>query len=382
MLTVLDYIQQYNYSFEEKKINEIDLLILSQFSMLKFVKVLDNTNTNEKHFSLQDLLNIVTSVTSTNDYNYIKDLYKAELFDELVPKNQDPTNLELLKLLCASKRFRELQIKYHVDRFEVEKEKQFSATCFIYKKKFSIIAFRGTDTTFVGWKEDFNLSYQKEIPAQTEAVQYINTISRLLPKNIYVCGHSKGGNLALYAAMFCKKDIKDDIVKICSFDGPGFSSRVSNSEEYKSIINKSVKIVPENSIIGLVLKTLEPIKVIHSNEFWIMEHNIYSWEITEQMKLKYVDDISDSAKRTKLSINEFYESLTLEKKKEFINQAYEILISTGATDFTELNDDLGKYLPMIMNKITKIDKSKRSLLIDTFTSLGKYHLKNIVKKVN
>jgi hypothetical protein len=382
MITVLDYIEKSNFTFDEKEVNDVDLLILSQFSMLKFEKVLKNINIDDNRFNFQDMLDIVSSVTNLNDYNNIKDLYAQELFEKLVPEIQDPVNLTLLKLLCSSKRFRDLQIKYHVDRFEADKEKQFSATCFIYKNKFSIMTFRGTDTSFVGWKEDFNLSYRKVIPAQVEALQYINTITRFLPKKLYVCGHSKGGNLAVYAAMYCKKDIKKNIKRVYSFDGPGFPREIANSEEYKSIISKTIKIVPENSIIGLLLNTLEPIKVIHSNEFWIMEHNIYSWELNEKFEFKFLKGVSDSAKRTKLSLNQFYESMSVENKTEFINEAYNILINTGATDFTTLINDLGKYLPIIMNQLTKIDKEKRNLLIDTFTSLGKFHLKNIVKKVD
>ena len=382
MLTILDYIEKYNYSFDEKEINEIDMLILSQFTMVKFENVLKNLRIDDKSFSFQNFLDILTSVTNLDEYNYIRDLYKQELFSKLVISDQDQTNLTLLKLLCASRRFRDLEIKYHVDRFEVENEKQFSATCFIHKNKFSVMAFRGTDMSFVGWKEDFNLAYQDVIPAQDEALQYINTVYRLLPKKLYVCGHSKGGNLAVYASMFCRDDIRNNIEQIYTFDGPGFPPKVANSREYRRIVSRTVKIVPENSIIGLVLNTVEPIRVIHSSEFWIMEHDPYSWEITKDMKLKYLDDVSKSAKKTKASINEFYDYMSTENKKEFINQLYEILISTGVDNFADLAADWGKYLPLIMNKLVSIDKSKRDLLLDTFSSLGRFRFRNMVKPVN
>ena len=380
MLTILDYIEKNQKTFEEEPLNEIDILILSEFTMLNFKKAIKPITISKK-LAFQEYLDIIISASNLNKPTYIKDLYRQELFSLLVDSHQDEKNLQLLHLLCASRRFRMVALKYHVDEFDVSKEKQFSATTFIYQKAFAVIAFRGTDATFVGWKEDFNMAYICPIASHIEARQYLDAIAGYLPKNLYVAGHSKGGNLAVYAAIHCKKAIRDKITRVYSFDGPGFTSEVLKLPAYQQIQTKMLKIVPQGSIIGLLLETLEPIKVVTSNGFWINQHDPYSWELTDSWDFKYLDDVDINAKRTKISIDDWYTSFDDEGKKLFINEVYRILIATGANNFAELNSNISKYLPKIISFVTNMDKDKRKLVIDSFVNLGKSHMKNLTLKI-
>lgn len=183
MRNIIDYVENEFYTFNEKKFNTVDSLILSQVT----------------NFLYDDL---VGDLYSLKPPVYFKDLLKAEYFEKMfrsfiLPKK----NKQLLFALTSSPGFRNIEINYHISKINIDEEKQFSDTTFIINNELAYLGFRGTDITVVGWKEDFNMAFVWPIPSQLEGVEYVNTISKILPHKLYIGGHSKVGNIAAYSAM-------------------------------------------------------------------------------------------------------------------------------------------------------------------------------------
>ena len=164
-------------------------------------------------------------------------------------------NKPLLEGAGLSKRFGNIVIKNFVSKIDPSIQLQFSAVTYEIDKKTAYIAFRGTDDTLVGWKEDFNMSFMDVVPAQIEASKYLNNvIDKDNYKNIYIGGHSKGGNLSVYSAVKSNKSVKNRIKSIYSNDGPGFKNSLTKSPEYKLIADKIIPLVPQSSIVGLLME--------------------------------------------------------------------------------------------------------------------------------
>ena len=167
-----------------------------------------------------------------------------------------------------------------VNKIEVENEKQFSAITIIMPDNTLYVSFRGTDNTIVGWKEDFNMSFKSHIASQISAKEYLNMIAELYPnKKIRVGGHSKGGNIAVYSAIFATPQIRDRIINVYNNDGPGFCEDILETQEYQEMINKVHTYIPQSSIIGRLMNHKEKYTIIESTQKGIMQHDLYSWQI-------------------------------------------------------------------------------------------------------
>ena len=196
MENIIDYAKTELHTMDIKEFNDVDSLILSQLSYIK-------------------LDELIGTIDSNSDSILLKDLLKAEFFPKMFKDiAYAEQTKDLLFNLCSNPRFRNIKINYHISKTDPIFEKQFSATTFILNENLAYIAFRGTDYSIVGWKEDFNMAFTIPVPSQLEGVGYINKISKLIPHDFYVGGHSKGGNIAVYASMHCDFEASPRIKKI------------------------------------------------------------------------------------------------------------------------------------------------------------------------
>jgi len=145
---------------------------------------------------------------------------------------------------------------YYVNKIDLNEEKQFSAVTYLLDDGTAYVAYRGTDATFVGWKEDFNMGFISPVPSQQEGVKYLNTVGYLAARELYVGGHSKGGNIAVYSAIKCHQHIRDSIIRVYNHDGPGFREEISMSW-FLSIKDRIHKTIPQSSVIGMLLHNQE-----------------------------------------------------------------------------------------------------------------------------
>ena len=175
-------------------------------------------------------------------------------------------------------RFRDLRLCCYEAVTDKDETAQFAAVTFLLPDGSAYVAFRGTDGTVVGWKEDLILSYRSNTVGQLRAQDYLTRIGTLTELPLLVGGHSKGGNLAVYAAAHCAPALQDRIVRVWSNDGPGFRDEVRVLEGYQRIQKKCVSIVPDTSVIGLLLESDCERRVVRSRASGLAQHDGFSWE--------------------------------------------------------------------------------------------------------
>ena len=244
--------------------------------------------------------------------------------------------LTLFKRMAHARRYRDLWLSYYVSEVSEARETQFAALTVRLPHEGIFVAFRGTDDTLVGWKEDFHLAFMEEIPAQRSAVTYLNGLDIPPDTALYVGGHSKGGNLAVWGAIHADPRIRNRIRQVYSNDGPGFSAGTVTSEAYKALSSHIRVILPEDSLVGLLLEQDPRYTVIKSNRKGLCQHDGLSWEVLGGQFLR-ADGLSDAGKRNDTIIRDRIAAMTPHEKQELIRFVFTLLESTGAKTLTELH---------------------------------------------
>lgn len=217
-----------------------------------------------------------------------------------------------------------------LEQFDGDEQTQFAAATYRLPSGMLVVAFRGTDDSLVGWKEDFNMAFQYPVPAQVTAADYLARVAELWKDvPIVLTGHSKGGNLAVYAAMNAEDGVKDRIERIYSLDGPGFPEAVVNSFEYASVSDRIVKIVPDSSVVGMVLETPERCIVVKSDVEGIMQHFVFSWQM-HGGEFDKVEDVASSSVTFNKALNKWLANLSKEQRERAVDALFAVLEASGA----------------------------------------------------
>ncbi|MGN1148870.1 MAG: DUF2974 domain-containing protein [Lachnospiraceae bacterium] len=342
--TITGYIKKYgDYTFMEKPINDVDSLVLCQFCYLKFDGLVPLVTENRKSVTLQEI--------------YAHPDYEKLYADERYEKD----NRALFEALLHSRRFKHMKMNCYINIVETEWETQFSAITFLLEDSTMYIAYRGTDETIVGWKEDFNMAFQSPVPGQAYAAKYLNIVTGRLYNRFYVGGHSKGGNLAVYAAMNCTSQVQERIIKIYSMDGPGFRKEVLEKYRYDEIADRIVKILPHSSMVGMLFETSPNYKVVESRTFGLLQHNPYTWLI-EGDDFVYVKDLYESRRFADDTLNEWVESMDEEQRKIFVDTLYQVVSASEAENLIDLTADWKKSMNGIVAAMKEVDDETKQML--------------------
>ena len=188
-------------------------------------------------------------------------------------------NRALFEGMLSGRRFRDMKLNCYINLVEKEWETQFSAITFILDDGTLVLAFRGTDETIIGWKEDFNMAFQEAVPAQLLAQDYVRKVAAEYVMPLRLGGHSKGGNLAVFAAARSTPDIQQRILEVYNNDGPGFTDYLMGDPGYLAMVPRIKTYVPQSSVIGMLLEHEEPYTIIKSNQVSVLQHDPYSWEV-------------------------------------------------------------------------------------------------------
>ncbi|MDR3138381.1 MAG: DUF2974 domain-containing protein [Treponema sp.] len=363
MSNIFDYLAwRGDLTFEQAPFNTVDNLILSQLSYMPFDGIVPPPG-QKTAVSVEEAANRLARALR-------EDPSRA---DQFIVFKTDPY---FLKLLGRSRRFRNLPLRAYVNHIDISQEKQFSALTVRCAPGLSYIACRGTDNTLVGWKEDFNMIFKPVIPAQIEAVSYLEEIAPRLRGRLYVGGHSKGGNLAIYAAAFCKEKIQKRIIGIYSNDGPGFHSSVINSRGYGAIREKINSLVPQSSVIGMLFERGDEYTVVKSAENGLKQHDLYSWEVNynDVVRLDRVDKQSRFIDQT---LKEWIDGLEFEQRQRFIEALYEILSSAEVRSPQDLSDRWLKNMGVMIQFLGNTDSQTKDLIFKTLSALFKAAKNNI-----
>lgn len=347
MANVIDYLKwRGDITFEQVKLGEVDNLLLSLLAFVDFTGIVSHDPTAQP----------VTLKQAAMQFFFEHDIKKNKRPGLVI----SPHIYKMFRLMAESKRFGNLQLSAFVNEIDLQEEKQFCALTIRLKESISYISIRGTDDTIVGWKEDFNLLFLDEIPSQRRAVQYVNAVCAAQSGNFYIGGHSKGGHLALYAAVKCS-DYKNRIVAAFSNDGPGFSVAFTETPEYKAAEPKFHIYMPQNSVIGMFFENKDRRKVVKSKQVGVFQHDAVTWEV---MGANFVraKKLSKGVGNTML-LNDRIHAMPLAARKHFVDVLFGMLESTGVKTLSELNARSLKHMITMIRTFNDLDKKERELMM-------------------
>lgn len=275
----------------------------------------------------------------------------------ILPLKEDSS---LLALIAKSFRFGDLDVIGYRNITNSAKEEQFSATAFIDGSNELCIAFRGTDQTLVGWKEDFNMGFADSVPSQLQAVSFLEATASLHSNPIRLCGHSKGGNLAMYAAVFCSDEIRKRIVSVRNFDGPGFSPNIIASKSYLSSLPLIHTFIPQASIVGMLLDHAEATTVIRSSaNGGFMQHDPYTWLI-EGAQIVRSEGRTASSIFLDAALSNWIASMSRKTREEMIDGLYGVINETGVSDLQDLLSP--KSAAALVRALARMDPETRTVV--------------------
>lgn len=356
MGNIIDYVNEFqSFDFKEKQFEAVDGLVLACFSYFNFDNLVPSINDESENITLLDL----------NKSNHYKEIF-LETFDPLKSE-------ELFQAMLHSKRFGSIQLNYYVNEHDEKEEKQFSAITIFFQDSV-FVSFRGTDNSFVGWKENFNMSYIPIIPSQKAASLYIDKIGKLTDAKMYLGGHSKGGNLSIYSATNCQEIIQKKINAVYSYDAPGFNQDIHMQYGYLQVVDRIQKYVPNSSIIGMLLKQEQNYFIVESNEIGILQHDAFSWVI-ENGDFVYVDNLREDSIQLNLILNNWINNINEEEKKKLVNIIYKIImknnIKTGADFITNWKRIAFGLLIGIKSMSKETRKTITQMVRNVFFQMGK-----------
>lgn len=347
MANLLDYIAwRGDLKLQQIPQNEVDCLIFSWLSYIAFDGIV------------------------SEDFNTTISLRDAATQFLKKKKARSENDRELLKVVSQSARFSKLQLCGYVNHINLAQEKQFAALCIRLEDGTCFISYRGTDNTLVGWKEDFNMSFMSPVPAQQEAVAYLQKAAERLPGALLLGGHSKGGNLAVFAGAFCGPKIQNRIMQVYNNDGPGFLSSVLQREGYQRISPKIKTFIPQTSVIGLLLEHEEPHVVVHSTQVGIMQHDLHSWEVMRNHFI-YLETTDKQSKFVDMTLKNWVSQMQPAQRERLVDILFDVLESTKVKTVAELSSKWSQNAKIILKSIQDIENDDKKELLQILGMLFK-----------
>ena len=337
---MLDYIQwRGDLGFLQSGINVVDSLILSCLSYVGFDGIAGADS--EAPISLREAA----------ERYFAQPQERRHL--------RTPEDEDLLRAAAGCRRFQNILLTRYVNHVDGDAQTQFAAITIYLEDGTTFVSFRGTDNTLVGWKEDFNMSFLTPVPAQRCAVAYLEQVGPV--EKLYIGGHSKGGNLAVFAATYCCSEIQACIQAVYNHDGPGFDARVLTSGGYLAVRDRTHTFVPQSSVVGMLLEHEENYTVVHSVQRGFMQHDPYSWEVlgTDFVRL---DTVTNGSRFMDRSLNAWAKEMDVSQREQLFDILYRVLMATNAEKVTELSEGWLKNAVVILRSFNNIDEESRQFV--------------------
>ena len=443
---LIDYLERQLAPFEDVPFNPVDAAALSQLCMVRgegAIPLLPITEDDGKQRAtsrarglkrLAQLLHIGAAddakpIAATVP---LRDLLRAENFPTMFTGLNPEKIKRNLFALAASPRFRAVEVGLYLSEFDPAREMQFAAMTFFYRDAFAFVGFRGTDESIVGWKEDFNMAYAMPVPAQDQASRYLATAAPYLPERIIVGGHSKGGNLAEYAALHAPADVQNRIVRVYNLDGPGFKEDVrenagtvtrhnADGETGRSangaacngaadrtadranraahhgaadgapgrtsraarngaaagatnrmadpastpLLERFRKIVPAESIVGILLHAPTEPRVVRSSAHGLDQHSVFSWEVNSSLTdFSYLDALPTSTAIMAKSLQDWLGRYDDEDRARIVDALFRAIEASGAENARDLLVDKNRAARFLREAARNADEADRDVLIE------------------
>ena len=356
-----DYIEwRGDLRFSEVGLCEVDAMILSIISYMRFDGVVPHTNEDTSITLLEATKRLLN-----------KSRGKKVSLGRLIP----PEFVGLTVAAAKCRRFSGIRLMCYENEISEAEEKQFSAVTFKLTRDKYFVAFRGTDDTLTGWKESFNMSFMRPIPAQSEAAEYFAKVAQKYNGSLYLGGHSKGGNLAVYAAAEADDSIKKRIVTIYNNDGPGFDREYVNGENFKGVREKILTIVPQSSVVGMLLEHEEEYEIVKSNASGLFQHDGSTWEVSGG-SFVHLDTVTENSKLIDRKLKEWLDGMSVAGRERFVDTVFETLSATNAKTLTELTSDKIK----LVKAWGSLDQTTKNFLLKFAAILIKHNALTVKKK--
>lgn len=368
MANLLDYLEwRGDISMENDPFNAVDNLVLSWMAYVNLDEVMPVGICN-RPVSIKYAVDKFFTIYNLND--------------KLKEASLTKTSALLFSKLGDCPRFCNMNIVNYVNNISEEHQKQFSAMTIEIDENTRYIAFRGTDDTIIGWREDFNMGLMPCVPSQLDAVDYLSQTAQGGNQRLILGGHSKGGNLAVYAAFKADSGIRKRIIQVYNNDGPGFQKEVLESEEYRRMLPRIKTIVPETSIVGMLLGHEEEYEIVKSSQRGIMQHDAGSWEVRRN-SFVYLNSVSNASKFLDYSLKQWIASLDDEHRQIFVDSLFSILDAPGAKTTVELGDMGFKGINSAFKAISNMDpevKHNLRLILKSLFQIINQNRKATVRK--
>ncbi len=340
MADIFDYLNwRGDLTVQASPFNPVDGMILARLSYLPFDGIVGHDN--GKVLSIAEASRAVLNI--------------PDIQNRVLIKNDTRFASELEK----SDRFRNMKILSYVNHLDSKTQTQFSAVTVLVDDNTLFISFRGTDNTLIGWKEDFNMTFEFPVPAQLMAAEYVSMIANHSSDcRLLIGGHSKGGNLAVYSAAFCGDEIQKRIESVYNYDGPGFNDEALASEGYRRVCGRVNTYVPQSSVVGMMLGHEEKYTIVHSEESGMMQHDIYSWNV---LPTGFYDlqTVNNSSRFVDYTLKAWVSSLDPSQREQFFDTVYGVLRETNASTLHEMSEKWFSTAMSVLKSFKNLDEPTR-----------------------
>lgn len=380
MANMMDYLDwRGDVPFSVDPFNEVDSLVLSEVSYVDFGGIVpgpdDEVQEDHPRRAGIPVVRLSDAVRRFWDHHTDAEIESSGTLYKLAPY--------VLNKLGSGARFGDMLLGGYVNKISPEKNEQMSAITFFLPDESAFTAFRGTDDTLVGWKEDFTFSFMKETEGQRSAVEYLNrlyglperaddqTAGEAMPLSVSVGGHSKGGNFAVFAAAFCNQDVKDRIVRVYNNDGPGFLEEITETKEYLEIVPRVISVIPVESVFGLLLNSKYYYKMVKSSSKGIWQHDALSWQIMRN-HFEEAGEISEGSLLMKRVIEAWVYGMNLEERKDVVDSVFNLLEDSGLESLSEIAAEQFRSIPELLHAYRNLNPEEKQKLHETMSSLLKF----------
>ena len=349
MGNLITYVQQYEaQTFQEKLVTDIDILVLTEIAYLPFDEIVSSSFEEKAAISLNQL---------GKEFEIIK-----EKEHENNPFMITKERIQLLDVVSKSQRYKDIKVFGFMNDIDDELTKQFAAVCYQWEEESRWIIFRGTDESLTGWKEDFMMTYSDLIPAQTDAIEYLRKQAELFAGSLNISGHSKGGNLSLYASVMQEEDIQNRIQQIYCWDAPGVHRSILGTEGYQRVVSKAKRYIPQDSIVGLMLESQVPYHIIESQGSGISQHSALMWNIEDDHFVE-LTELTKNSQLTDQTFKQWTEVVSDEDLKLFFDTFFELFFEMGVETINDVYYNFRLYMQKFFEKAYQMDTEKREILL-------------------
>lgn len=288
----------------------------------------------------------------------------------------------MLSAAAMTERFAGIGMRHPIAVTDQDRDMQFAAVTFDLPDGTHYVAFRGTDSTIVGWREDFNMAFESPVPAQSAAVKYLNEAAVLTDGPLILGGHSKGGNLAVYAAAHADPMTQSRIRAVYSFDGPGLDDATMASAGYANIARRIRSFVPQHSVVGLLLTYHPEYTVVKSDGVGLLQHDSFTWQVLGTGFIA-VTELDVSSQLVDQTVHAWLSQVSPEKRRIFVNTIFDVLEASGANTVKELVRNIPSRLPAVLKALQQVDAETARMVLTLwgqFVTIGATNIIELVRQ--